>query len=300
MIVLPSAKQYLTYNPLAEIAEFGTKRSTGTFGALNTFGVSSHTLYFKVNWWDGTSNSYSHGVGGAAYPSKLISAPYNTTAEKRFSIIPTDSSGRQIGQIKNITFLNNTLAPVSYIKIDGLSKIDSFICDAGTDLTSYKHNGRVITFALSNTGLGSISFPAGSLTSTVSLGGNASLSAINGLDNLKNRLQIFKVTYSTLLTSLDLSNYTKLFHIDVRGSGLTSLRAQNCTLNSVSYSTYSSFNGGAVLSTTNLGRTAIVQFFNDLANGNGYINVLDSLGATSLTPTDLSIATGKGYTVFGA
>jgi hypothetical protein len=133
----------------------------------------------------------------------------------------------------------------------------------------------------------------------VSLSANASLSTINGLDNLKNRLQVIKVTFSTLFTSLDVSNFTQLFHIDLRNSGLTSLRAQNCALNSASYSTYSSFNGGAFINYTNLDRNAIVQFFNDLANGNGYINVIAAAGTSSLTPTDLAIATDKGYTVFG-
>lgn len=297
MIVVPSAKCFSTYNPRAEVAVFGTKRSTATFGGLNSAAVASNSGAFRVAWWDGTTTTYSAGTN-LQYITKAIVAPYDTTAEKRFSITPVNSSGQQSGQLTQIVFSSASRSPISFIDINGLSKLESFNCDAGTDLTSYTHNGRIQVLSLTSTGLTSINFPEGSLAHSVTFNFSNSLANINGVQNLK-RLQSFR-SRSCAVTSLDFSNLSSLIHIDVLGSPLTSLRAQNCTLASNSYSSYSYFFGGALLGQTNLDRTAIVQFFNDLGNANGYINVAASLGAASLTPSDIAIATGKGYTVLGA
>ena len=298
MIVIPSAKPRLTYNPRAEIAEFGTKKSSGTFGALNTFQISSNTQWCKVNWWDGTSTLYNPGLT-VAFATKAIGAPYNTTAEKRFSIIPTDSSGNQVGQLTGIYFNSFSRSPISYVNVVGLSKLGSFTCDSGTDLTSYTHNGRIKFLYIGNSGLTSLSLPPGSLLQTLATDTNGSLTALNGLDNIKNTLLTFKLSNCASFTSaVDLSNFSNLYQIDIRSSAITSLRAQNCVLNAVYYSSYSTFGGGAYLNFSSLDRTAIVQFFNDLANGNGYLNVSGAAGAASLTAADILIATNKGYTVF--
>jgi hypothetical protein len=298
MIVIPSAKPRLTYNPRAEIAEFGTKRSSvGNFGAFGSFQVSSYTGWFKVNWWDGTSTLYNPGIGNSIV-TKAIASPYDTTAEKRFSIIPTNSSGVQIGQLSLISLGSSTYSPISYVDVLGLSKLETFYCQAGTNLTSYTHNGRIKYLTLSNTGLTSLSIPPRSLTERITIDSNQSLTALNGLDNVKNTLQELALTTCLSFTSaINLSNYPALYNIDIRGSVITSLRAQNCTLNSQYYSSSANFIGGAKLDGSSLDRTAIVQFFNDLANGNGYLNVSGSIGAASLTASDILIATNKGYTV---
>jgi hypothetical protein len=298
MIVIPSAKPRLTYNPRAEIAEFGTKRSSvGNFGAFGSFQVGSYTGWFKVNWWDGTSTLYNPGISSSNV-TKAIAAPYDTTAEKRFSIIPTNSSGVQIGQLSIISLNSKDFSPISYVDVLGLSKLETFTCDAGTNLTSYTHNGRIKFLYLSSTGLTSLSIPPGSLTQRITIDNNQSLTALNGLDNVKNTLQEFTLSTCLSFTSaIDLSNFLALYHIDIMGSVITSLRAQNCTLNLVYYSDYNNFSGGAKLDGSNLDRTAIVQFFNDLANGNGYLDVTGSIGAASLTASDILIATNKGYTV---
>jgi hypothetical protein len=297
MIVIPSAKPRLTYNPRAEIAEFGTKKSSGTFGQFGTFQVGSYTEWFKVNWWDGSSTLYNPGVG-ISNVTKAISAPYNTTDEKRFSVIPTNSSGVQIGQLRSITFGDSFSSPISYVDVLGLSKLETFYCDAGTNLTSYTHNGRIKYLTLSNTGLTSLSIPPGSLAQSIGISSSTTFTTLNGLDNVKNTLQEFKLSTCTSFTSaINLSNFLALYHIDIMGSVITSLRAQNCVLNLLYYSDYNYFSGGAKLNGSSLDRTAIVQFFNDLANGNGYLNVSGALGAASLTASDILIATNKGYTV---
>ena len=299
MIVIPSAKPRLTYNPRAEIAEFGTKKSSGpSFGSLGSFQISSNTGWCKVNWWDGTSTLYNPG-SSVSLATKAIVAPYNTTAEKRFSIIPTDSSGKQTGQLTGIYFNEFSRSPISYVNVVGLSKPEFFTCDSGTDLTSYTHNGRITFLYIGNSGLTSLSLPPGSLLRVLAIDGNGSLTAVNGLDNIKNTLEMFKLSNCLSFTSeINLSNFSQLYQIDIRGSAITSLRAQNCVLNAQYYSSYSTFGGGAYLNGSSLDRAAIVQFFNDLANGNGYINVSGALGASSLTAADILIATNKGYTVF--
>lgn len=296
MIVVPSAKCFSTYNPRAEVAVFGTKRSGGTFGALNTAAAASNSGAFRVDWWDGTTTTYSAGTS-LQYITKAIVAPYNTTDEKRFSITPVNSSGQQSGQLTNILFSNYTRSSVTFIDIKGLSKLQNFNCDSGTDLTSYTHNGRIEVFSLTNSGLTSIDFPEGSLTSSVTLDYSTSLATINGLQNLK-RLNDFSV-FGCAVTSLDFSNLSSLIHINAFACPLTSLRAQNCTLTMDSYSSYSAFFGGAMLVQTNLGRTALVQFFNDLGNANGHINIASSPGVVDLSRGDVDIATNKGYTVLG-
>ena len=295
MIVIPSAKPRLTYNPRAEIAQFGTKRSSGTFGALGTFSVNSYTDWFKVNWWDGTSTLHSSlPPNGMTSVSKVISAPYNTTDEKRFSVIPTDSSGVQIGQLKRIQLSNQIYSPISYIDVTGLSRLESFTCDSGSFLTSYTHNGRIDSFSLSSSGLTSFSIPSNSRASLFKLVANTSLTTLNGLDNLKNTLQQFELSYTMGFTgAIDLSNFLQLTNIDLQSTGITSLRAQNCALNSIYYSSLYYFSGGAKIHTSALNAAAYVQFFNDLANGSGYLRV----NGTGLTAADYLIATNKGYTV---
>lgn len=298
MIVIPSAKPRLTYNPRAEIAEFGTKRSGGIFGSFSSFQVASSTEWFKVNWWDGTSTLYNPSFS-VSNVNKSIVDPYDTTDEKRFSIIPTDESGNQTGQLTTISFNDAFRSPISYVDVVGLSKLESFTCDSGTDLTSYTHNGRIKYLYIGNSGLTSLSLPPGSLIEYFTSNGNTSLTAVNGLDNIKNTLLNFKLSNCVSFTSaIDLSNFSQLQQIDIRGSAITSLRAQNRVLNAQYYSSYSLFSGGAFLNGSSLDRTAIVQFFNDLANGNGYLNVSGALGASSLTAADILIATNKGYTVF--
>jgi hypothetical protein len=72
--------------------------------------------------------------------------------------------------------------------------------------------------------------------------------------------------------------------------GLPSLQAG--VLNGISVDvSYNNQGGGA------LGRQAIVDIFNGLANASAEIDVRNNYGAADLTPTDVAIATGKGWTV---
>jgi hypothetical protein len=296
MIVLPSAKYFSSVPSVAEIARFKTNRNTGTFGGLNSFGCLTSTGYLAVKWWDGVTTIY--GTGNSAvtfYVTKSVVAPYNTTAEKDFSIYACNSSGQIIGHISSITFTSSSRSPITFIDHYSLSKLDVFTCNAGSNLTSYKHNGRITFLSITDSGLTSIDLSNGFRLENLVLTQNSSLSSITGVSSLRSMYSIS--ANSTAITSLDLSGLPALFNIDLRSAPITSLRAVGLTLFSDSYSTASFFTGGAKLMSTSLSGAALDQFYTDLSASDGTINVTSSTGAASDTP---SIATSKGYIVIGS
>jgi hypothetical protein len=295
MIVLPSAKYFSSVPSVAEIARFKTNRSTATFGGLNSFYVFTTTGYAAVTWWDGVTTIYGSGNPNAQiFISKSVVAPYNTTAEKDFSVYSCDVTSKIIGYITNITFNSSSRSPITFIDHYSLSQLSIFFCDSGTGLTSYRHNGRINSLSLSSTGLTSLDLSNGQRLYSVNLPNNLPLTSITGVSSLQN-LEIFNANGAGI-TSIDFSGLQRLYDIDLRSSYLTSIRAVGCSLVSDSYSTSSFFVGGAKLQNTGLNSTAINQFFTDLANGDGYINIGCATGAGS---ADSSIATAKGYTVLG-
>jgi hypothetical protein len=101
----------------------------------------------------------------------------------------------------------------------------------------------------------------------------------------------------TSITSLDFSNFTQLQNLNLTyNSFLSSIRAANVSINLVSYSSYSAFYGGIVLTACNLNASALNQLYTDLASGSGVIKVDTNPGVGSDNP---SIATNKGYSVLG-
>ena len=297
MIVLPSAKYFSSVPSVAEIARFTTPKSSGTFGALNTAYVYTTTGYVAVKWWDGVTTVYGNGIPiSIQYITKLVAAPYNTSAEKEFSMYACDSTGKIIGHITTIGFGNYTRSQINFVDIYSLSQLGIFACDSGSGLTSYKHNGRIGTLALTNTGLTSLDLSNGFRLIELNLAYSTVLASITGVSSLRNILNFD--CRITSVTSLEFSaaNNPYLYNINVSNcASLTSLRAVGCILYSDYYSTYSLFKGGASLQSCGLGTAAIEQFFTDLGNGDGYINITCASGV----PVNDSIATNKGYTVIG-
>lgn len=115
------------------------------------------------------------------------------------------------------------------------------------------------------------------------------------------------VSGTVLLLRYDDENNVPLGQFDgfsVAGNELTQLRAENVSLTSApGYYTSSYYNyvPGATeegnLSSNLLNAAALDQFYTDLLNGIGNLYVTGNPGIVSDTPT---IATGKGYTVFGS
>ena len=103
--------------------------------------------------------------------------------------------------------------------------------------------------------------------------------------------------YTNSLTSLDVSGCTALTALNCSWNSLTSLRAQNVGLSGGNYYSSSSASYAANLRDNQLGAAALDQFYTDLAAGSSPLLVFSNPGTTGDDP---SIATNKGYTVYGS
>ena len=103
--------------------------------------------------------------------------------------------------------------------------------------------------------------------------------------------------YYNSLTSLDVSGLTALTTLFCTNCSLTSLRAQNVGFSGGYYHYWGVASDAANLSYNQLGAAALDQFYTDLAAGDSPLLVFDNPGTTGDDP---SIATAKGYTVYGS
>ena len=103
--------------------------------------------------------------------------------------------------------------------------------------------------------------------------------------------------YYNSLTSLDVSGLTALTTLFCTNCSLTSLRAQNVGFSGGYYHYWCVASDAANLSYNQLGAAALDQFYTDLAAGDSPLLVFDNPGTTGDDP---SIATAKGYTVYGS
>jgi len=103
--------------------------------------------------------------------------------------------------------------------------------------------------------------------------------------------------FGNSLTSLDVSGLTALAMLNCKGNPLTSLRAQNVGLSGGFYYSSVSASYSAIISDNQLGAAALDQFYTDLAAGTSPLLVFNNPGTAGDDP---SIATNKGYTVYGS
>ena len=120
----------------------------------------------------------------------------------------------------------------------------------------------------------------GSTSANVTLSGNTNTNSLTGL------------TFSCRILAIDFSGTVANI------SALSSLRLLNTAT--------SQWSGGSPqvnISYTNIGYTALVQLFNDIAASGTYtgktINITGCTGASSLTAGDRTILTGRGWTITG-
>ena len=175
--------------------------------------------------------------------------------------------------------------------------------DATTNVYGTGAAGNNITWGLKAAG------GAGSKTIRVypsDVNGNlsGSLTALNCDGNSLTSLDVSGLTaltylscYYNSLTSLDVSGLTALTTLFCTNCSLTSLRAQNVGFSGGYYHYWGVASDAANLSYNQLGAAALDQFYTDLAAGDSPLLVFDNPGTTGDDP---SIATAKGYTVYGS
>jgi hypothetical protein len=128
---------------------------------------------------------------------------------------------------------------------------------------------------------------------TLDCGGNSLTSLdVSGLTALVNLF-----CGSNGLTSLDVSGLTALATLNCGGNSLTSLRAQNVGFSGGYYYSSTYATSAATLNNNLLEAAALDQFYTDLVAGDSPLLVFYNPGGDSDDPT---IATAKGYTVYGS
>lgn len=94
--------------PLVDKLVVGITKSSGTFNdpGFASMQVGSSTGYFRVDWWDGTWATFGNGdpktYANNSVPSKVISSPYNTSAQKLVTIRSSNALGDASGRIQAI------------------------------------------------------------------------------------------------------------------------------------------------------------------------------------------------------
>lgn len=324
MISVPSVKPFAVRSPMAEYVQFGTSRSSGTWGGLNSariqwMGAPNLTVEWGGSGWAGGAATQVYSGSGYGSNTDYISRAVSGAGSKTIRCYPTDTSGRRIGKITEIilSFNNSTNATtpltsvdvknarelnylyltttnasgtVTSVDVSGMKKLTSFTLTSGSGISSY-------TTSVNVTDCTSLS--------SLAVVGQSGITSITGLSSLKNNLQILNLRNSAGFTSLDVSDFGSLYYLDLRYcTGLTSLRAQNVMLYTEYYYTYAGYAysliGGADLQNTGLTVGGLNQFYTDLATETtrnpAIIAVYGSAGAGG---SDASIATAKNYTVIG-
>jgi hypothetical protein len=302
-----------------------------TKSTANVAGTArSTTGYITVEWWDATTNVYGTGVAGN---NISWSKAAGGAGSKTVLIYPSDASGNLDGSLTALSCYSNSLTSLD---VSGLTALTSLSCytnsltslDAsgltaltalycyGNSLTSLDVSGctALTNLTCNNNSLTSLDVSGLTALTALYCYGNSLTSldvsgctALNELDCNSNSLTSLDASgltalaymncYTNSLTSLDVSGCTALTALNCSWNSLTSLRAQNVGLSGGNYYSSSSASYAANLRDNQLGAAALDQFYTDLAAGSSPLLVFSNPGTTGDDP---SIATNKGYTVYGS
>lgn len=324
MIAIPSAKSFATRSPMAEYVEFGTSKSSGTWGGLNTAqiawtGAPNLTVEWGGTGWSGGAATQVYSSTGYGSKAEQISRAVSGAGSKTIRCYPTDTSGIRIGSITqsilNFNDATSNTTPLTSVDVKNartLNYLSLATTNAPGTITSLDVSGmKYLTFLSLRSGIATSSYTTSinvtncTALTNIGISKQSGITSITGLSSLKNNLQILGLRESTGFTSLDVSDFGSLYFLDLYGcTALTSLRAQNVMLYTTYYYTYGGYAyslvGGANLQNTGLTAGALNQFYTDLATETtanpAIIAVYGSVGAGS---SDASIATTKNYTVIG-
>ena len=316
---------------------FGTARSTTGYITVEWWDATTNVYGTGVA---GNNISWSKAAGGAGsktvliYPSDAsgnLSGSLTALSCHNNSLTSLDVSG--LTALTSLSYYSNSLTSLdasgltalaalscytnslTSLDVSGCTALAALYCNNNsltsldvsglTALTNLTCNNNSLTSldVSSCTALTALYCYINSLTSLDVSG----CTALNELDCNSNSLTSLDASgltalaymncYTNSLTSLDVSGCTALTALNCSWNSLTSLRAQNVGLSGGNYYSSSSASYAANLRDNQLGAAALDQFYTDLAAGSSPLLVFSNPGTTGDDP---SIATNKGYTVYGS
>lgn len=317
MIIIPSVRPVATRSSMAEKLVFTTTKSSGTWGGSSTAVIYSYSPKIIVEWggtgWSGGSATQVYtGTDIGGYYTTTISRACSGAGTKTVTVFPADNSDRKMGELygfelKRVSSLNNAVTTALDFKgarnLQIISLTNNDITTTSIDVSGLKS---LTLFTTSLSSLTSVNFTGCSALGQITLdfSGGGALDTITGLDSTKNTLTSL-VVKSAAITSLDVSNFTSLYFLDLSGcASLTTLRAQNVMLYTLSSSLSGPYIfgllGGANLEgTSSMTPASMEQFFTDLAtNTSGYGSII-GIYCSGGFGANTTIATNKNYTVIG-
>lgn len=202
MIAIPSVRSVLTRSPETNVLIVKTTQSSGTFGDSNSVQVTHNKVLSSniiVEWWDGTTSTYTGNFFGNVNISKAISSPYNTSSEKTIKIYTVTAGGQRVDAIMQFSAVNfSTTGAVKFL----ISDINFRGCvRTFTNITIIEFNPAV-SHTISPENLNFDGHPT--INSFYIWGVDVSSSTSVRLRNCKNLLA-FRIYDSSNITSVDIN-----------------------------------------------------------------------------------------------
>lgn len=256
--------------------------------ALDTVFCYNNSIITRLNAKGATSLTHLRCQNNSITSLELSGTALEILLTHDNSLVELDVS--ELTALNQLSCNNNSL---SSLNVSGLTSLGDLNCS---------NNSLTILNVSGLTGLGGLNCSNNSLT-TLSISGLTSLMNLNCSNNSIVSINISGATSLSSLNctnnsivSLDVSELTALTTLYCSDNSLTSLRAIGIGLGGSSGYTYGLVYGGDI-SDNSLSAGALNQFYSDLASSAGFLNVAGNPGISSDDPT---IATAKGYTVYGS
>ena len=307
----PTVQQVQTFSIAPEkppgMIYLSTRLDSGVFSVS----VRSSTGYFQALWWDGVSGSYGSG-NASSYSTVSRAIPttsaYIKSSPKSVYIWPTTNTGAGL-QSGDITGLSCASRKITALSVSDCPLLTTLSCESNsmefldvarcTSLSSLScYGNRLRSLDISTCTALLYLYCQSNLLTYLDVKNSPLLRTLQCNDNSIASLDLSVSTalielfcYNNLLSSLAITTSPSLTSLNCSGNQLTALRAVGASL----ISPY-----GANIESNSLSSTALDRFYADLGlagTAGAPVFAAGNPGIGSDTP---SIATGKGYTVYGS
>ena len=246
---------------------YGTTKSSGSYPHVaDSVWFASDTGYFKVTWWDGTSATFGNGSPGFVthyMPQKSISSPYNDSSQKFVRIAPSNSSGTTSGYFK---IISNNGYFTNYVDAVGATRANFFF-----------------QYGYTSSGYTYVGFPKSSEMTIISLSNSPLVTSVELPPEAASIASTVYISGNTNLTSIRMVNY---------GSNFREYRLQ-----------YSKQSKALDIRSNGLTAAGLNQVYTDLSSSpptGYYFGAVRVAGNPGTSTDDPTIATNKGYVVYGS